>query len=238
MDELPDWQTGLSKTGVTPQAGKGETESQNQSIQSVDVNGSVSNQQQGNLAGDMTGADPPTVEKSLKPDLFTRNDKIVLGIGVFLALSLCIVVSLFAYIVMHLFANYSVAKPTLTVISSPASLTNTDSIGGDWTGTIFGVTDSSFSTHLDLFIQKGCSVGNICGTYSTPQLSCSGSLLLEEINGNNFVFIEHNKEGANFCSPEGREYIRLLSNGTLYWRRQYYSNSGINFESKTILTRP
>ena len=127
---------------------------------------------------------------------------------------------------------------TQTVTPLPTSMINTDSIAGHWTGIVVGIIDRTFSTHLDLFIQNGCSIGNLCGTYSTPQLSCSGSLLFVEMRNHTYVFLEKQIIKIHSCLSGGSEYINLLSDGTLSWRFQYTSSTGEITESIGILKRP
>ena len=86
---------------------------------------------------------------------------------------------------------------------------DTTVIAGNWEGTIIGDT-SDFSAELKISIQAGCSIGNICGTFSVPQTSCSGNLKLVEISYKTFYFLEDSCE-------HGSEQITLFSNGKLSW---------------------
>ncbi len=126
-------------------------------------------------------------------------------------------------------------SPSPTVSQGP---TNTDSIAGNWVGTIIGESDPSFSTPIDLFIQAGCTAGSVCGTVSVPQLPCSGNIALTAINGDTFVFIEQNMGGASFCGSGGFEYVRLRSDGNLSWSFRGISASGENIASNAVLRRP
>ena len=92
-----------------------------------------------------------------------------------------------------------------TPIPTPLTI-NTDSIAGNWAGTS-NSENGDFSTQIDLSIQAGCTIGNVCGTYSAPQLPCSGSLFLTAIDGDTYEFVEHFSDGADLCDSGGHEYI-------------------------------
>ena len=125
-------------------------------------------------------------------------------------------------------------SPAPTAVIAP---TTTDPIAGKWTGSIFGET-SGFSALIDLSIQPGFKAGNVCGTVSVPQLPCSGSLALTEINGDTFVFIEQNMTGAAACASGGYEYLQLQENGTLSFKYTFTSSSGEKIGSSGVLKRP
>jgi len=118
----------------------------------------------------------------------------------------------------------------------PNGIMNTDDIAGAWTGTL-NSKDGELSMQIDLFIQPGCSVGNVCGTYSVPQLPCSGHLLLNAINGDTYEFIEKFGSGADFCDSGGHEYIRLLPSGSLSWTYEGGSTSINQYVSSAVLNR-
>ena len=122
-------------------------------------------------------------------------------------------------------------KPAIQATSAPA-LTNADSIAGNWTGTL-----DSTSVRIDLFIQTGCAVGNVCGTASAPL--CSVSIALAAINENTFAFVEQLMTGdPNFCVTGGYEYLRLRPDGSLSYTFRYTSPSGETTGSTATLRRP
>ncbi len=122
-------------------------------------------------------------------------------------------------------------KPAVQATSAPA-LTNADSIAGNWTGTL-----DNTSVRIDLFIQTGCTVGNVCGTASAPL--CSVSIALAAINGDTFAFVEQLTAGdPNFCPTGGYEYLRLRPDGTLSYTFRYTSPSGETTGSTATLRRP
>jgi hypothetical protein len=117
---------------------------------------------------------------------------------------------------------------------TPEVVGNTNAIAGTWSGTISS-NDGTFSTLLELSIQSDCEADRVCGTFSAPQLPCSGDLFLNEIAAANFVFIEQNATGAASCTSGGYEYLQLLEDGTLSYR---YSSQSTGDSSTGILHRP
>ena len=95
-----------------------------------------------------------------------------------------------------------------------------------------------FSTQILLSIQPGCSIGSICGTVSTPQLPCSGTLLLAAIHGDVFTFTEHDMTGAAFCVSGGQEFLQLQAGGNLSYRYEFVPDQGAVISSSGILIRP
>jgi hypothetical protein len=95
--------------------------------------------------------------------------------------------------------------------------TTTDAISGKWTGTISN-TAGTFSTLVNLDIQPGCQTAQICGNFSTPALSCSGKLFLQEVGNGTFVFVERDVIGGATCNSGGYEYLQLLTDGTLSFK--------------------
>lgn len=122
---------------------------------------------------------------------------------------------------------------SMSVSNGPKFPVNTNTIYGKWTGKIVG-PDLTFSTRLDLTIKASCEVGKVCGTYSARELSCAGNLLLVEIKGNSFIFEEQYTGNSPACTSGGHEHIRLLSNGTLFWRFEAVSTTGAIVSSKGI----
>ncbi len=119
-------------------------------------------------------------------------------------------------------------------------LTNADSIAGQWVGTIYGVPDASFSTKLILDLKTGCSLGEVCGTYLTPDLTCAGNLKLSAIVGNTLILDEQTTGGGSSCYSFGAyraEYLRLLADGTLSYAFWSKSTQGDVVSSTGILKR-
>jgi hypothetical protein len=118
--------------------------------------------------------------------------------------------------------------------SAPAMVT-TDAIAGTWSGTISNLA-GTFSTALKLSIQAGCTPGKNCGSFSAPQLPCSGDLFLQTINSETFIFLEQNVSGAASCKSGGIEQLQLLPDGTLSYA--YLSTPGSAATSTGILKNP
>jgi hypothetical protein len=112
-------------------------------------------------------------------------------------------------------------------------ISTTESIAGSWTGTIKGI-EIDFSAEILLYINKGCTINEVCGTYSVPSIPCSGNLILNQIDNNTFVFEEQKTGGVESCSLTGIEYLKLLPDQTLSWE---YGNQGESILSNGILTK-
>jgi hypothetical protein len=121
------------------------------------------------------------------------------------------------------------AAPTL------ASTNRTDPIAGKWSGTIAN-SAGTFSTPVKLSIQAGCRPGQICGTFSAPQLPCNGDLFLQTINGETYLFQEQNVSGAASCLSGGFEQLQLMAGGTISYG--YLTSPGSAASSTGILMHP
>jgi hypothetical protein len=120
-------------------------------------------------------------------------------------------------------------------VFTPESTITTDALAGKWSGTI-STASGTFSTLVNLEIQPGCSPGQVCGTFSAPELPCSGGLFLQEIAGETFVLIEQNVTGAASCTSGGYEYLQPLADGRLSYNFSFTPDSG--YSSNGILHRP
>jgi len=116
-----------------------------------------------------------------------------------------------------------------------AAMTMTDPIAGTWNGAISNLA-GTFSTPVKLSIQAGSRPDQVCGTFSAPQLPCSGDLFLKTINGETFIFQEQNVSGAASCLSGGFEQLQLLANGTLLYG--YLTTPGSAATSTGILKHP
>jgi hypothetical protein len=121
-----------------------------------------------------------------------------------------------------------------TVFTPVPATDTTDPVAGGWSGTIAS-QDGTFSTLLEVEIQAGCQPGQVCGTFSTPQLPCSGELFLQSINAETFVFKEQNITGAEFCASGGFEQLTLQTDGTLFY--EYLVSPGLPAGTTGILGR-
>ena len=127
------------------------------------------------------------------------------------------------------------SSPVITT-PAPTQIPNlTDALLGNWSGTIKSL-DGSFSTKLDLSFESGCRMNEICGTYSAPQISCSGTLTLVGIDGNSFVFLETRTRAESSCGF-CYEHIQKLSDNSISYG---CSSTGFSkdIQSTGILSKP
>jgi len=127
-----------------------------------------------------------------------------------------------------------IAGAEISVVT-PDVVGNTNAIAGDWSGTISS-SDGTFSTRLELSILPACEPGWVCGAFSAPQLPCSGKLFLQEVDGEDFLFIEQNVTGAASCTSGGYENLQPLADGTLSYSFSFTPDSTVS--SNGILYQP
>jgi hypothetical protein len=123
-------------------------------------------------------------------------------------------------------------SPTLTTAPTLASTDATNPIAGQWSGNISS-QDGTFSTPVELSIQTGCKPGQVCGTFSAPQIPCSGDLALQTITGGTFLFVEQNVAGGSTCPSGGYEQLQIQMDGSLSY--QYLAILGLPAMSTGIL---
>ncbi len=126
------------------------------------------------------------------------------------------------------------ARPVTEAATQPPAGT-TSPIAGEWAGTIANQA-GTFSAAIDLTIQAGCEPGRVCGTFSVPQLPCSGELFLQAIDGASFLFVEQNVSGGAACTAGGYEQLHLLADGSLSY--EYLAAPEAAAASTGILKRP
>jgi hypothetical protein len=119
-------------------------------------------------------------------------------------------------------------------VITPEVFGNTNEIAGTWSGTITNGA-GTFSTQIELSIQPDCEAGNVCGSFTTPQLPCSGDLFLNEITTAHFILFEQNVSGSAFCTSGGYETLQLLEDGALSYS---YLSQSTGDTSTGILHRP
>jgi len=76
----------------------------------------------------------------------------------------------------------------------------------------------------------------VCGTFSAPELPCSGELFLQEVAGETFVLIEQNVTGAATCTSGGYENLQLLADRSLSYEFSFKPDSG--YSSNGTLRQP
>ncbi len=135
------------------------------------------------------------------------------------------------------FSPSPTATPSLIESPSPISrpTMSVNNIAGIWKGTI---NSEDGNTHIVAVysIQSNCAIGEICGTYDTPQLGCEGNLIFNGIGGTAFEFIEIKTGGPSYCMSNGVDRFTLYSNGQL---GTSYSLNGVqgNYLSSGVLSK-
>lgn len=122
----------------------------------------------------------------------------------------------------------------------PTEISNsnlTSSISGAWSGTI-SAADNSFQTEVVFFIQPDCVLGQMCGTYATPNLGCNGNISFKGVSGGIYEFVETKDAGssAEFCNSNGIDRFALMSDGQLSVSYLYTDAQG-TLSSSGLLTR-
>jgi hypothetical protein len=119
--------------------------------------------------------------------------------------------------------------------ASTPTLPGAGALAGKWSGIISNAA-GTFSTQVDLAIQTNCEPGKSCGTFSAPQIPCSGNLVFQAVNGESFLFQEQNVAGASSCVSGGYEQLQVQANGTVLY--QYLTAPGTAPSSTGILKHP
>lgn len=118
------------------------------------------------------------------------------------------------------------------VLSACASATSQpiDAISGTWVGT---AKSGDFEFGVTFVIGKNCSLGEACGTFDFPDISCSGTLAVTKIDGNVFEFQASDRTSGCDPSPDNRDSLELLPDGTLL----FISTSSTHDETRAILNQ-
>ena len=134
------------------------------------------------------------------------------------------------------FQNAIAIKMTAQAAAAPTpSPLSAFALAGKWTGIISNPA-GNFSTQLLLSIQTACELGKPCGTFSTPQIPCSGNLVFLEVKGETFLFQEQNAAGPSSCPSGGYERLRLQTDGTIFY--EYLTDLGAVPLSTGVLKHP
>lgn len=147
----------------------------------------------------------------------------VIAAAIIAAIAAIIAAIIGAYAVLvaaHVVPFYSSISFTATPgpIERPSpisqSAVSVSDIAGIWKGTI---NSEDGTTHIVAVysIQSNCTIGEMCGTYATPQLGCEGNLIFNGIGGTAFEFIEIKTSGPSYCMSNGIDRFTLYSNGQL-----------------------
>lgn len=120
------------------------------------------------------------------------------------------------------------------VMSACASATATsqsiDTISGTWIGT---AKSGDFEFGVRFEVGEKCSLGDACGTFDFPDISCSGTLAITKIDGNVFEFQASDRTSGCDPSPDNRDSLELLPDGTLL----FISTSSTHEETRAILNK-
>jgi len=104
----------------------------------------------------------------------------------------------------------------------------TDSLLGIWTGT--AQNNNGWDMQITISIPEPFETGSTLGTYTIPEIPCSGTFRILEILGDTLELMAENKQGP--CGEADSDSLELLSDGTLL-----YVSKGNGWEARGILKR-
>jgi hypothetical protein len=105
-----------------------------------------------------------------------------------------------------------------------------DAISGTWVGT---AKSGDFEFGVTFVIEENCSLGDGCGTFDFPDISCSGTLAITKIDGSVFEFQASDRTSGCDPSPDNRDTLELLPDGTL----SFVSISSTHDETRAVLNK-
>ncbi len=90
-----------------------------------------------------------------------------------------------------------------------------DELIGTWQGSAF---NKDFEVHVSVVIEAPCHLGDICGQFDIPTVSCSGTLTWVGMEGELYSFQAGNKsegcgDGADYLSPQEDGTVAYISRG-------------------------
>ena len=103
-----------------------------------------------------------------------------------------------------------------------------DSFLGVWIGTAHNNND--WDMEITISIPELFEVGSTLGTYTIPEIPCSGTFKTLEIHGETLGLKTENQQGE--CGEADSDSLELLSDGTLL-----YISKGDGWEARGILER-
>ena len=132
-------------------------------------------------------------------------------------------------IVAYLIRDARFQQPTQLTQEPPTiSTQNPDELlAGTWSG-IINNPDEGFSAELTLFFRSICNMNDVCGTYEVPQFQCYGNLVLVDIDGDVFTFLE--QQTGNACGS-GYQHIQKLTENSISYG---YSETGNATDITTV----
>ncbi len=105
-----------------------------------------------------------------------------------------------------------------TLRSGAGAVSDTSALAGTWQGTAH---NGDLAFQITITIQSGCAVGNVCASFTIPDLGCSGDYRLEETAGSRYRFNGENLSAA--CTPGSEDWLELLPDGTLLYTSSHPS---------------
>lgn len=148
------------------------------------------------------------------------------------AMSTCLVLT---FLLSGCLPIASKSAPTLqpVVNTQPPSITPTllvaFPLAGVWTGS---AKNGTFEMQVKINMEATCQVGQVCGSIDLHNVPCSATFTLIGVENNIYEFKAGNKQGS--CGV-GRDFLQLLSNGTLQYtsRGDYGETLGILVSTMT-----
>jgi hypothetical protein len=108
----------------------------------------------------------------------------------------------------HLIENFS---SNTTRLENPSI----DPIAGTWTGFASNIGSEM---QVSITIEKTCELGQVCGPFDIPTVSCSGTLTWVGVDGELYQFqagdkTEGCREGINYLDPQTDGTVLYISRG-------------------------
>jgi hypothetical protein len=96
-----------------------------------------------------------------------------------------------------------------------------DAVAGPWSGKVRQGRSNVYE--LQLYIRKGCTVKETCGSVSVSHVPCFGDLSLKEISGDRYEFsVDHfSAASAATCTPGAGEYLTPRGDDSLVYTTGY-----------------
>ena len=105
---------------------------------------------------------------------------------------------------------------------------NPDSLAGVWSGTAHNSND--WDMEVTILIAEPVQIGSPLGTYSIPEIPCSGTFRVTEINGETLFLKAEDQQGD--CGEAESDSLEVLPDGTIV-----YVSKGKGWETRGILQR-
>lgn len=103
-----------------------------------------------------------------------------------------------------------------------------DSLVGTWAGTAHN--SNEWDMKITISISSSFQIGSTLGTYTIPEIPCSGTFRIMEIRDDTLYLRAEDQKGE--CGEADSDTLELLSDGTLL-----YVSKGEEWEAKGVLQR-